>query len=67
MTLPELPPISGLIEITVAHDSSRLRGITVSVSGAMGADINMDTLEELCRRGGVLGLPGRIWAKAHRS
>ena len=65
MTSPEQPPISGLVEITVAYDSSRPRGIAVSINGALGADVNVDTLEEVCRRGGLLGLPGRVWAKAH--
>lgn len=65
MTSPEQPPISGLVEITVAYDSSRPRGIALSINGALGADVNVDTLEEVCRRGGLLGLPGRVWAKAH--
>ncbi|KAI0697255.1 hypothetical protein BC835DRAFT_1270685 [Cytidiella melzeri] len=66
MTSPEQPPISGLVEITVAHDCTRPRGIALSINGAMGADLSIDTLEEVCRRGGLLGLPGRVWAKAHR-
>jgi hypothetical protein len=28
----------------------------------MGADVQMSTLEEAVRRGGTLGLPGRVWA-----
>lgn len=37
-------------------------GATVKVQGAMGADVQMSTLEEAVRRGGTLGLPGRVWA-----
>jgi hypothetical protein len=65
MTSPERPPISGLVEITVVYDETRPRGISVEVSGAMGADLKLDVLEEICRRGGTMGLSGRIWANAH--
>ncbi|KAK7035222.1 hypothetical protein VNI00_011989 [Paramarasmius palmivorus] len=64
MTSPERPPISGLVEINVSYDETKPRGISVDVSGAMGADLKPETMEEICRRGGVLSLPGRIWAKA---
>lgn len=37
-------------------------GATVKVQGAMGVDVQTSTLEEVVRRGGTLGLPGRIWA-----
>lgn len=67
MTSPERPPISGLMEITVTYDETRPRGIAVNVSGAMGADIKLDVLEEISRRGGTLGLPGRVWAKTQPS
>jgi len=67
MTSPERPPISGLVEITVSYDEKKPRGISVSVQGAMGLDIKNTDLEEICRRGGTLGLPGRIWANAHGS
>ncbi|CAL1706810.1 unnamed protein product [Somion occarium] len=65
MTSPERPPITGLVETSVTYDPSRPRGIAVNISGAMGADLSMDVLEEACRRGGLFGLPGRIWVKAH--
>lgn len=65
MTSPERPPISGLVGITVAYDNTRPRGVAVSINGAMGADLKIDSLEEVCRRGGMLGLPGRVWAKSH--
>ena len=65
MTSPERPPITGLVEISIAYDPLRPKGISLSVNGAMGADLNHDTLEEVCRRGGTLGLPGRIWMKSH--
>ncbi|KAG6888002.1 hypothetical protein C0992_009955 [Termitomyces sp. T32_za158] len=64
MTSPERPPISGLVEISIIYDESRPRGITVEVNGAMGSDIQTDVLEEICRRGGTLGLAGRVWSKA---
>ncbi|KAJ3850061.1 hypothetical protein EV368DRAFT_46079 [Lentinula lateritia] len=67
MTSPERPPISGLVEICVSFDETRPRGISVELNGAMGVDLKLETMEEICRRGGALSLPGRIWAKAHGS
>ncbi|KAF5386175.1 hypothetical protein D9615_002383 [Tricholomella constricta] len=67
MTSPERPPISGLVEIAVVYDESRPRGIVIEINGAMGSDLEADVLEEICRRGGTLGLSGRVWAKAHGS
>ncbi|KAI0648314.1 hypothetical protein C8Q79DRAFT_905736 [Trametes meyenii] len=67
MTTPERPPISGLVEIGVTFDPTRPRGVAVDVSGAMGVDLRVDVLEEVCRRGGLFGLPGRVWKKAHGS
>ncbi|KAF8995428.1 hypothetical protein BDQ17DRAFT_1392198 [Cyathus striatus] len=64
MTSPERLPITGMVEITVSYDESKPRGVSVEVMGAMGADIKGDVLEEVCRRGGTLGLPGRIWSSA---
>ncbi|KAG6820520.1 hypothetical protein H0H93_015993 [Arthromyces matolae] len=64
MTSPERPPISGLVQITVSYDESRPRGVSVEISGAMGSDIQIDILEETCRRGATLGLAGRVWSKA---
>ncbi|KAJ7188498.1 hypothetical protein C8R46DRAFT_1157516 [Mycena filopes] len=64
MTCPERPPISGVVEITVAYDETRSRGVAVELSGAMGCDLKPDTLEEIARRGGALGLAGRIWASS---
>lgn len=65
MTSPERHPITGLVEISVAHDPDQPRGVSVNVNGAMGADLKIDTLEEVCRRGGLLGLPGRVWKMTH--
>ncbi|GLB37276.1 hypothetical protein LshimejAT787_0403270 [Lyophyllum shimeji] len=65
MTSPERPPISGLVEIAVVYDETKPRGIAIEISGAMGSDIQPEVLEEICRRGGTLGLPGRIWSRAH--
>ena len=39
----------------------RLKGVSVDVSGALSADLNTEVLEEACRRGGTLSLPGRVW------
>ena len=64
MTSPEQPPISGLVEISVTYDETRPRGIAVEVSGAMSSDIKLDVLEEICRRGGTLGLSGRVWSNS---
>ena len=61
MTIPERPPISGLVEISVRMDLTKPKGVSVDVSGALSADLNADTLEEVCRRGGALSLPGRVW------
>ncbi|KAF9814586.1 hypothetical protein IEO21_05044 [Rhodonia placenta] len=38
--------LKGMVEISVAFDPSRPRGVTLDVSGAMGADLNSDVLEE---------------------
>jgi len=67
MRSPERPPITGLFEVSVSLDESRPRGIAVEVQGAMGLDMSSNTLEEICRRGGIFGLPGRIWAHSQRS
>jgi len=61
MTIPERPPISGLVEISVRMDLTKPKGVSVDVSGALSADLNTDVLEEVCRRGGTLSLPGRVW------
>ncbi|EJF62647.1 hypothetical protein DICSQDRAFT_104138 [Dichomitus squalens LYAD-421 SS1] len=66
MTTPERPPISGLVEITVTFDPGRARGVAVDITGAVGVDLSTEVLEEVCRRGGLLGLPGRVWMKAHQ-
>ncbi|KAK7692557.1 hypothetical protein QCA50_004187 [Cerrena zonata] len=65
MTSPERPPITGLVETSVVYDPGRPRGTAVRINGAMGADLNTEGLEEVCRRGGLFSLPGRIWVKAH--
>ncbi|KAK1229192.1 hypothetical protein PQX77_007764 [Marasmius sp. AFHP31] len=64
MSSPERPPISGLVDITVTYDENQPRGVGVEVSGAMGADLRTEALEEICRRGGTLSLPGRVWVKS---
>ncbi|KAJ7287378.1 hypothetical protein C8J57DRAFT_1430963 [Mycena rebaudengoi] len=64
MTSPERPPISGVVEIKVAYDDTRPRGVGVELRGAMGCDLKPDTLEEISRTGGTLGLSGRVWANS---
>lgn len=61
MTLPERSPISGLVEISVRMDPTKPKGVSVDVSGALSVDLDMAVLEEVCRRGGTLSLPGRVW------
>jgi len=65
MTSPERSPISGLVEVSVVHDETKPRGVSVEVQGAMTSDLKPADLEEICRRGGTLGLSGRIWARGH--
>ncbi|TFK53452.1 hypothetical protein OE88DRAFT_1626688 [Heliocybe sulcata] len=64
MTAPERPSISGLMEITVSYQPEKERGVAVSVLGALGSELGMDVMEEVCRRGGAFGLPGRLWSAA---
>ncbi|KAI0315693.1 hypothetical protein OF83DRAFT_1084792 [Amylostereum chailletii] len=62
LSSPERPPIIGLVQMSITHDVTRPRGVSVHVRGAMGADIPVEVLEEAVRRGGLFGLPGRVWA-----
>lgn len=61
MTCPERAPISGLVEIRITYDEKKARGVSVTIQGAVGLDVNAGKLEEVCRRGGTWGLAGRIW------
>lgn len=67
MTSPEKPPISGLLEITVRYEPEKEKGVAVNVSavGAMESELSQDAMEEICRRGGMFGLPGRLWNGMH--
>ena len=65
MTSPERAPIPGFVEITVSHDETKPRGVSVDIQGAMGCDLKFADLEETCRRGGTLGLSGRVWVSGH--
>ena len=60
LTFPERPPMPGMVSISVILNGPA--GATVEVQNAMGADVQMSTLEEAVRRGGTLSLPGRVWA-----
>jgi hypothetical protein len=42
MTIPERPPISGLVEISVRTDLTKPKGVSVDVSGALSADLDTD-------------------------
>lgn len=67
MTFPERPPLSGLIEVEVRYEPGRKRGVGVDVRGAITVDWEGkigEELEEAVRRGGVFGVPGRVWEKA---
>ncbi|KAH8976551.1 hypothetical protein EDB86DRAFT_1810621 [Lactarius hatsudake] len=63
LTFPERLPMPGMVSISMLLNGPA--GATVEVQGAMGADVQMATLEEAVRRGGALGLPGRVWAATH--
>ena len=60
LTFPERPHMPRMVSISVILNGPT--GATVEVQGAMGADVQMSTLEEAVRRGGTLSLPGRVWA-----
>ncbi|KAI0071781.1 hypothetical protein K474DRAFT_1668625 [Panus rudis PR-1116 ss-1] len=64
LSSPERYPITGSVTISVNYDADKPRGVAVSVVGGIGADLQVDVLEEICRRGGLFGLPGRMWIKA---
>ena len=61
LTIPERPPISGLVEISVGMDLETPKGFSVDVSDALSADLNTDILGEVRRRGRILSLSGRVW------
>ncbi|TFY69718.1 hypothetical protein EVG20_g3037 [Dentipellis fragilis] len=64
LTLPERAPISGLVNILIEYDSAKPRGVSLQVQGAVGVDLSIESLEETVRRGGIWGVPGKIWTKA---
>jgi hypothetical protein len=76
MTIPDPSPMqtpglgSGMLEISVAHDARAPKGVKVEVGNeaglGVGAGVNVDVLEEVCRRGGAMGLAGRVWAAARK-
>lgn len=64
MTLPERSPFTGFTEVVVSYDQTKANGVKVEVGGRMGMEgsgIDVEVLEEVCRRGGALGLAGRVW------
>ena len=68
MMIPERLPISGLVEIVVSYDLTRPKGVRVDIGGGMGmgigvegSGIDAEALEEVCRRGGLFSLGGRVW------
>jgi hypothetical protein len=68
MTLSERPPGMGMMEVVVEHDLGRERGVKVTVARAGGnvigmeVEVEVEKLEEMCRRGGVFGVVGSLWA-----
>lgn len=71
MSFPERPPFSGLVEIIVAYDQTRPNGVQVEIGsgmgivmGSQGSGVEWEVLEQVCRRGGTLGLAGRVWKSA---
>jgi hypothetical protein len=64
MVCPGRGPIPGRAEISVTHDPTAIRGCRVDIGGALGGlgvDVDVEALEEVVRRGGGLGIPGRVW------
>ena len=61
---PERAPITGLVDLAVSFNADRPRGVEVELRGALGANLTVDTMEEIVRRGGLFGLPGRVWQAA---
>ena len=66
LTVPERPPISGLVHIVVTYDETRARGVRVDVRGVLSMSMDVDgeseEMAEMCRRGGIFGLAGRVWS-----
>ncbi|KAH9915799.1 uncharacterized protein BXZ73DRAFT_92575 [Epithele typhae] len=62
---PERAPITGIVDIGVTFDAARPRGVAVEIVGsAVATDVGAAALEEVCRRGGVFGVPARVWRRA---
>ncbi|KZV62816.1 hypothetical protein PENSPDRAFT_590823 [Peniophora sp. CONT] len=61
---PERAPITGLVDLAVSFNADKPRGVEVEVHGAPGSSLSGDTMEEIVRRGGLFGLPGRVWQAA---
>jgi hypothetical protein len=66
LTVPERSPISGLAQIVIAYDETRARGVKVEVKGVLGMSIDAESesMAEMCRRGGVFSLAGKVWSAA---
>jgi hypothetical protein len=58
------PVVPGRTEVVLAHDTLAPSGNRVEVVGsaALGVELENDVLEEVVRRGGGLGVSGRLWA-----
>ncbi|EPQ53224.1 hypothetical protein GLOTRDRAFT_95222 [Gloeophyllum trabeum ATCC 11539] len=65
MTSSGKPPISDVVEITVKYEPEKEKVVVVKVVGAMGSELSPDAMEEIYRRGGIFGLPGRLWNGMH--
>jgi hypothetical protein len=66
MTAPGRGPVPGLLDIVVEPRLESRWGFKVSVhdssAGPLGSDVDVEVLEHMVRRGGVLGLAGHVWA-----
>lgn len=57
----------GMVEVVVEYDEGRSRGVRIQVASSGGGEGRMEEVvvevEEMCRRGGVFGVLGRLWAR----
>ena len=62
MTVQSKEVNSTQVQIFITHDISRPRGVRVDVAGTLPfTSQQMNELEEFSRRGGVMGIAGKVW------
>lgn len=79
LSTPTRAPAVGLVELRVSFVEENSTGIGAGFGGSTGPSgsdcrvkveslhgIDTRGMEEVVRRGGIWGLPGRIWSKGHR-